>query len=220
MIKVPILKQTRQRFGLSSGFVLIHLGSIAARTGASTLLSSMSLLRDRREIELIFVGGGNQRRPIEDSAKALGLSRVRFLGEIEKQEDVIDLVHAADLAVLSQKATVTDSTVPSKLLTYMAGRRAMLASVNPLAVKQSQNHSYLAGGDDYSRPEDEKAFADAIVFLQRQAALRSVMGEAGRSYVEQHCEYSQVLSRFEEVLSSLVGTQRNQRTTHPRLSDI
>jgi colanic acid biosynthesis glycosyl transferase WcaI len=206
--------EIRRRFGISSGFVLIHVGSVAARTGASTLLSSMSLLRDRPEIELVFVGGGNQRRPIEESAKALGLGRVRFLGEVERQEDVIDLVFAADLTVLSQKATVTDSVVPSKLLTYMAGRRPVLASVNPES--EAASVIRISQGGMVTAPENEMAFADAILFLQREAGLRSTLGEAGRSYVEQYCEYSQVLGKFEAVLRSLLASRPGTRRSWDR----
>jgi colanic acid biosynthesis glycosyl transferase WcaI len=193
--------KTRQRFGLSSGFVLMHLGSVAARTGASTLLSSMQLLKNRCDIELVFVGGGNQRLLIQEQARKLGLERVRFLGEIERQEDVIDLVCASDLMVLSQKASVTDSTLPSKLLTYMASRSPVLASVN--SESEAAEVIRSSGSGVITKAEDEGAFAEAVLTLQQHEETRRRMGEAGRRYVEQHCEYSHVLRRFDALLDSM-----------------
>jgi len=193
--------EVRRRFGISSGFVLIHVGSVAARTGASMMLSAMLLLQDRPDIELILVGGGNQRVLIEQQARQMGLKHVRFLGEIDRQEDVISLVRASDLTVLSQKATITDSALPSKLLTYMASGLPVLASVN----RNSEAAKVIlrSGGGMVTEAEDDKAFAEAILSLQRQTEHRQRMGEAGRRYVERNCEYSFVLRRFEEVLDSM-----------------
>jgi colanic acid biosynthesis glycosyl transferase WcaI len=109
----------------------------------------------------------------------------------------------SDLMVLSQKASITDSVLPSKLLTYMASGLPVIASVN----SESEAAKFIrnSSGGFVTEAEDERAFAEAVLSLQQQHETRLRMGEAGRRYVEQCCDHSLVLRRFEVVIDSLLN---------------
>jgi colanic acid biosynthesis glycosyl transferase WcaI len=196
--------KTRRDFGLfTTDFVLTHIGSLAARTDAETLLNSMSILKKYSHIKLIFVGGGNLRVVVQEQAKQLGLDNICFLPGIPRREDLIALAEASDLLILSQRASITDATLPSKLLTYMASGRPVLASVNPLS--EAARFICDSGGGVVTQAEDARSFAEAVLSLEQQPESRARMGEAGRRYIDQNFEYSQVLKRFEAELNSMIN---------------
>jgi colanic acid biosynthesis glycosyl transferase WcaI len=194
---------TRARFGLGqSDFVLLHVGTLGVRTSAETLLEAMKLLRDHPRISLVFAGGGNMRAVIQGMASEMGLDRVRFIDGILQQEDLIALVRSSDLLVLSQKANVIDSVLPSKLLTYMASRRPVLASVH--SSSEAAQFILRSGGGRVTEAENGQAFAEATLALESQPEICAGLGEAGRRFVEATFERAMVLQHFEAKLNALL----------------
>lgn len=62
-------------------------------------------------------------------------------------------------------------------------------------------------GTHYLCADDERTFADAVVALLEQPALRERIAEAARSHVEAHCSYRSVARQFEAICLRTLGAQ-------------
>jgi len=80
---------------------LVNVGALAEKKGQGYLLEALERLRrERDDVELDLVGGGELRERLETQAERLGLAEVvRFHGETPKEE-VAELMRRADLFVL------------------------------------------------------------------------------------------------------------------------
>ena len=90
-------KELRHRLGLN-GQTLVFAGRLTAQKSLAIALSALACTE---RVELVVAGDGPDREPLERQAGALGLGeRVRFVG-IQPRERVLELLRAADAAVLS-----------------------------------------------------------------------------------------------------------------------
>jgi glycosyltransferase involved in cell wall biosynthesis len=119
------------------------------------------------------------------------------------QDDLPATLAAADLLVLAQLSRVIDSVAPSKLLSYMASGKPIVAAVNELSeaglmIRHAQCGVLVA-------PEEPAALAQALRDLHAQKGKRAGLGQAGRRYVAQHYDPSHILSMWTELVEDLIA---------------
>src|SRR4029077_20466961 len=123
---------------------------------------------------------GEERSLIEEAIDQRGLKNLRLL-PLQPAEGLAEMYSAADVLLLHQKAAVVDSVIPSKLLTYMAAGRAVLAAVSG----KSETALYVqrANCGLVVHPENPEALVEAVLSLRRDPAVQSGLGANGRAYV-------------------------------------
>src|SRR5260370_11443451 len=99
---------------------------------------------------------------------------------LQPVETLAEMYSAADVLLLNQKATIEDAVIPSKLLTYMAAGRMVLAA----ASERSEAARLIGNAQCGLRisAEDPKALVDAVSWARQQPALRKKLGANGRTY--------------------------------------
>jgi colanic acid biosynthesis glycosyl transferase WcaI len=117
--------------------------------------------------------------------------------------DLPMMLSGADIfvAVIEPEAGVY--SVPSKVLTYLAIGRPILASVpsENLAARLIREHD--AGYT--SPPGDDAAIIEKASLLAGDAELRARLGENGRAYASTAFDITAIGNRFSEILSDLVA---------------
>jgi colanic acid biosynthesis glycosyl transferase WcaI len=108
------------------------------------------------------------------------------------------------MLVINQARHVKDVLIPSKLLTYLASRRPVLAAVHPES--EAARFIQKAGCGWVIEPEEPSKFAEAILRLKQAPELRIQMGERGLSFIRENYDRPVLLKRFEETLRNLVNT--------------
>ena len=106
---------------------------------------------------------------------------------------------AADVLLLNQLASVKDTVVPSKLLTYMAAGRPVLAAVN----SSSQGAAILreANGGILVAPEDPLALVRGVETLMSAGpGPLAAMGSRNRAYAEEHFDKTKILAEHESLM--------------------
>lgn len=139
------------------------------------------------------IAGGGPRLEGMRSLAAETPGVVRVLGE---RRDVPDLIAAADLVCL----TSTAEGLPLTILEAMALSRPVVATRVggiPDAVTDGRTGTLVPAGDT-------DAFAEALVRLARDRALRRKMGEAGAADFGERFTLAAMSDRYGEVLSALV----------------
>jgi len=101
--------------------------------------------------------------------------------------------------LLSQRADVRDSVAPSKLLTYMAAGRPVVAAAHPGSAAAHLVRE--AGCGVVVAPEDPEALAAALRGLRRDADRRRELGRAGRRFAEARFDRGRVLAHWESLLA-------------------
>jgi putative colanic acid biosynthesis glycosyltransferase WcaI len=197
-------QEIRRQMGADqSDFLVVHTGNMGAKQGLSSVLDAARMANGSSAFKLALVGDGRQRQSLEERISLERIANVRML-PLQPAETLPDLLASADALLLNQRAALTDGVSPSKLITYMAAGRPVIAAAHPNSPAARLVHK--AGCGIVVRPEDPSALAAAIQAMQDNSH-RNEMGEAGRRYYRAHFDRDTVLKRWEQLLT-------NPRTTH------
>lgn len=200
----------RTRFGIPQDrFVVLHAGSMGVKQGLMNVVEAAALTRDTR-VCWVLVGDGEAREELVAAVRARHLDEtVRFV-PFQPDEQVPHMLGAADVLLLNQLRTVKDTVIPSKLLTYMAAGRPVLAAVN--AGSQAAEILREAGGGTVVAPDDPAALAAGARACAATARERlASWGASNRAYAEEHFDQRKILAGHEAFLLKAMGTRRMSR---------
>ncbi len=110
---------------------------------------------------------------------------------------------AADILLLNQKAAVKDAVIPSKLLTYMAAGRAVLAAVSEKSEAARQIRNAQCGMQISA--EDPAAMVEAVSQLRQDEPFRRKLGASGRAYAILNFTKQRVLLEYDELFQRVSG---------------
>lgn len=179
--------------GLKAGFPVVFAGNIGAAQGVEVILEAASLLRDTPDIHFVVVGDGVRRDWLRQEVSARGLTNVSLPGGYPVAAMPGLLQQAAVLLVTLLDHPAFRATVPSKVQTYMAIGRPIVAGLNgegARLVKEADAGLATPAGD-------AAALAEAILQLYRMApAERERLGVNGRRYFETHFDRSRLVDRL------------------------
>ena len=199
--RMSLPRYRRMLGGADGDFVLLHAGNMGAKQGLDNILAAASILRSNRLIRFALMGDGPRRDSIMAEAGRRQLTDMVIL-PLQADSEVPYFYAAADALLLDQVASVVNSVVPMKLLSYMAAGKPIVAAVHPESVaaqivKEADCGLLVPPG----RPT---ALAEAARELSSNANLDR-LGRNARQYMEKHFGRTHVISRWEELLAGLSG---------------
>jgi glycosyltransferase involved in cell wall biosynthesis len=106
--------------------VVVHSGNMGAKQGLEVVLEAAAGAPD---VLFVLQGNGSERVSLEAAVDARNLTNVEFLPSLSP-EDLVNLLRAADVLLLTQRASVTDMSLPSKLTAYIPAHTPIVASVS------------------------------------------------------------------------------------------
>jgi colanic acid biosynthesis glycosyl transferase WcaI len=115
----------------------------------------------------------------------------------QPRELLPEMLAAADVLVLNQSGHIIDMVIPSKLFTYMASGRPIVAAVH----QSSQAAACIrkAGSGIAVEAENPAALAEAILQLMKDRELAERLGQQGRLFVEEHCARDGIFNKYEDT---------------------
>jgi colanic acid biosynthesis glycosyl transferase WcaI len=189
----------RERYGLQNKFLVTHSGNMGVKQGLDVIVDAALLNKSDDSVHFLLVGDGAVCDRIRQRVAELELNNVSFLPLLEA-EDFRGLLAASDICLLTQQKSVSEIAFPSKIVTYLAAGRPVIASVNPSSeVAQTLCES---GAGRVVAPEDGAALLDAIQEF-RSADLREY-GQNAREYANRRWSSARVLGHLERSLLSVV----------------
>ena len=195
-------EQCRKRLGWSSGdFVCLHAGNMGRKQGLDTLLATAELLAAER-VRVVLAGSGNDRDRLEREARKRNLQNVSFI-DLQPANLYQSMLESADLLILNQRASVEGMALPSKLTSYFASGRPVLAAVS--ARSESAREMRAAGGGILVSPEAPHEMARAILELRNDPSRAQALGVSGLAYSAQHLGERAACMEFDRFLRCLVG---------------
>lgn len=193
------VSQYRRELGIPSGSsVALYSGNMGAKQGLEILAKAARILCDKSNLYFVFCGNGAARGDLEIQVR--GLPNVRML-DLQPMERFGELLAAADIHLLPQRADAADLVMPSKLTGILASGRAVVATAH----EGTEVATVVNGCGLVVEPEDAEAFSKAIWELASNVELRTKLGQAGRMYAERYLDRDQVLKAFELDVERLVS---------------
>ena len=181
-------------------FLIFHTGNMGKKQYLINVLNSADLSRQETGLQWVLVGQGEERRKLEQDISGRNLNNVRML-PLQPAEALSRMYSSADVLLLNQSRSIEDAVIPSKLLTYMAAGRPIVAAVS----ERSEAARQILRGNCgiVVQPENPQALVDAVLALRQDPALRRRLGLNGRAYVEGHFMKDQVLRAYDEFFRSV-----------------
>lgn len=195
------VEETRARLGWQKHeFVCLHSGSMGHKQGLENVLEAARLL-PRDNVTIVLAGDGNERRRLERHAAMLGLTNVEFV-PVQPPGRYEAMLRAADLLVVNQRRTVTDMSLASRLTSYFAAGRPVIAAV---AEESETGREILAARAGHLVPPDEPpALASAILALRELPRQLEALGLAGRRYAAEKLTAASALEDYERFVDRLM----------------
>src|SRR5205823_1156316 len=156
--------------------------NMGAKQGLDGLVDVGRLAEERgSRVRVVLMGNGSQRAALAE--RAHGLSRVSLLESLPEGEFMSALA-AADCLVLHEKPGVVEMSVPSKLTTYFAAGRPVVAATD----ERSGAAALLAASEAGLRVPAGAAgpILDAIEKIAADPAAAEQMSANGQAYAAEH----------------------------------
>lgn len=190
----------RRKHGIAPDtFVALYAGTLGYISGAEVLIDVARELQSRPNILLLVVGTGVVKENMERLAADAGLTNLKFL-PFQAQEDLPDVQATADVGLVTLLPNAGLTSIPSKILGYLAAGRAVLASVRETS---DTAQMVQAGQCGLVVPcQNPHAIADAIVKLADNPETTAQLGRNGRRLAQAQYARARCTELYEKILSA------------------
>jgi len=155
----------------------MHSGNIGLSQSLETVVQAATRLQQEPSIQVVFVGSGVKKPALEEQVRQLGLTNVRFLPYVPK-EQLYESFASADVFIVSLKKGLAGYIVPSKLYGILAAGRPYVAAVESDCEVTAITKQYDCGV--LAAPQDPADLAEKILLLYRNRELAKRFGTNAR----------------------------------------
>jgi len=180
---------------------VVYSGNLGRKQGLGQIVALAEELAGRRpEIEIVVRGHGSQAKELASEIGQRHLTNIQ-LYPLQPQQALGPALSAGDIHLVPQNPEAAAFAVPSKVFNIMAVGRPFIATCVPgslLWQLQQRSGAFLC-----VPPNEASAFADAVIQLADDEALRRELGRRGRAYVESHYAKPRILGDFMSRLDAI-----------------
>lgn len=193
----------RAEMGISyDDVVVLYAGTIGMVSGAEIVLrAAANLAKEQPKVRFVFVGEGPALPELKAGATELGLENILF-APFQPREKLAEVQAMADISLVTLKRGKGRTSVPSKVLGYMAAARPVVASVD--SNSETARLVLSAGCGVVVESEDGAALAEAIGRLAVSVEDRCLMGQRGRQFLEANYRRATVTKRYAEFFERIM----------------
>lgn len=193
----------RSEMGISpSTFVILYAGTVGIVSGASVVVEAAARVGQGKDVLFLFVGEGQVKEEIEAEARRRGLTNMRFL-PFQDRARLNEVQATADVSLVTLAPGRGRTSVPSKVVGYLAAGRPVIASVDEESDTAECVRS--AGAGIVVAPGSAEAIAGAVEALRGDPERRALMGASARRAFERDFGAPAVLDRYAAEVERLGG---------------
>ena len=180
-------------------FTVMYAGAMGEVQALEVLIDAAVMLRDRRDIGFLLVGGGVSEVSLRAQVSDAGLDNVRFIGHqpVERMAEVLAL---GDIQIISLKdLPIFRTTLPSKIQATLAAGRPIIGAVAGDAAVLIRD----SGAGLTATPGSAGQLAEAILKAATMPAdERRDWGGRGREYYIDHLSQESGAQALSDLLNS------------------
>lgn len=191
----------RLEWGLNGKFVVCYSGNMGRAHEFDTILRAAERLAGKAEaLVFLFIGGGAQRRMVEDEVRRRGLANVQFR-PYQDRAGLSFSLGVGDAHLVSQLPEVEGYVYPSKLYGILAVGRPLVfigdreGEIGALVEREGIGVAVRQG--------DAAGLADELLRLAGDAVLRAAMGARARALLCERYDKRIALKAWLELLREL-----------------
>ncbi|HEY6374270.1 MAG TPA: glycosyltransferase WbuB [Edaphobacter sp.] len=197
------LNPYRRELNLEGKALILYSGNMGAKQGLELLAPLAQSFEHDSRVHFLFCGDGAFRAQLE--SLVAHRSNVTLL-PLQPLNRLNDLLNAADIHLLPQRAGAADLVMPSKLTGMLSSGRPIIATAD---ADTQVAHVVRGQTPDQScglvvPAEDPQALHAAVTTLIEDPTLCAQLGSNARTCAVKHLGKQQVLERFERDLQSLI----------------
>jgi glycosyltransferase involved in cell wall biosynthesis len=206
-IKSATVTRERARFNLdwpSNAFIILHSGNMGLKQNLENVIETAKLFRREENFRFVLCGDGSQKKTLINLAK--GVDTISFLESVDEME-YPNLLLAADVLLINERSSVGNMSLPSKLTSYLAAGRPVLAAVSSDGACASELQR--TGGAGVIVPAENPAdLARAIRFLRDNPEKIQKMSNLALKYSQEYLLKSKAESTISSLLDSIKMTKK------------
>jgi len=192
----PAASEPRRAIDLPEGAVVaLYSGNMGEKQGVETLADVAATLSGSN-VHMVLAGAGAAAPRLQAATQAM--AHVHWLA-LQPASRLNDLLNAADIHLLPQRADAADLVMPSKLAFMLASGRPVVAG----AAAGTALARAIEGCGIAVPPGDAAAMAGAIRELARDEPRRRSLGAKARERAVAEWDREAILLAYERVLESL-----------------
>jgi colanic acid biosynthesis glycosyl transferase WcaI len=199
----------RTQLGWKTGeFVVLHSGSMGYKQGLESVIEAAAVARDDRRLRFVLQGEGNQKAALQALATKRELPNVSFL-PLAPVEELPNILSAADALLLSQRPSIRNMSLPSKLSSYFLAGVPTVATIasDDEAAREIEN----AGAGVIVEPGNPDRLVEVLAALRADPRRAQEFSASARTFAEQHLSEASSLGGIELMLWSCLEVSHDQR---------
>jgi glycosyltransferase involved in cell wall biosynthesis len=197
----------REKHGLAESFVVTYVGAHGVANHLIQLLEAAKLLKSYKEVKIMLVGDGMQKKILKEKAKEWELENVVFVDAVSK-EKIVDYIAASNVCTAVLKKVDTFKTVyPNKVFDYMSAKRPIILGIDGVAKELVEN----AGAGLFVEPENAQEFANAVLKLKEDPDYCFNCGERGFDYVSNNFARNILADKYIGIINEKVVAMKKER---------
>lgn len=194
--------------------IALHAGNLGAKQGLENVVEA-ARLADRRgsPVRFVLLGTGSRRADLE--RRGAGVQRLQFLDPLPDSQFETAL-SAADVLVLNERPEVAEMCLPSKLTSYFAAGRPVLAATGP---RSAATLDILASGAGVQvAPGQPAALLDGLFRIMEDPLGAGRMGANGQLFAREVLDAEVARQAYVAWAESLMPTAavRGERSPDAR----
>ena len=192
----------RRSWGLEGKFVVGYSGNMGRAHEFETVLQAAARLNHRSDIVFLFIGGGAQRKWIEDRARQLALRNITFRSYQPREELTLSL-SVPDVHLVTLLPGIESFVFPSKLYGILAAGRPVLfvgaagGEIPSLLIQGRIGYAIKCG--------NVAELEERILSFATNLARTKEMGEHARMLFEQRFVSRISLQKWAQLIDSVAS---------------
>lgn len=187
-------------------FSIVFAGNLGTAQSVETIVQASQYLRHLPDCKLVLVGSGYMLDWLRQKKMMHKLENLVLVGRFPNTDMPRIFEKAAGLLVTLKKEEIFSYTIPSKIQTYLAAGRPIIAALDGEGARIINE----AGAGLTCPAEDAENLARNIDRLFHMAeSEREVFGRSGRNYYLEHFEMQRQCKRLIEILESRINDKEN-----------
>jgi glycosyltransferase involved in cell wall biosynthesis len=180
-------------------FIVLHTGNMGNKQGLENAVRAARLADIHAlRVRFVLLGDGSQRSRLEQAGQ--GVERLQFLDPV-CDEIYAEVLSAADALLINERETVFNMSLPSKLTSYFAAGRPVIAAVSRDGTTARELLRAQAGM--VAEPNNPKELLETALALMLDPDTNSKYAVNARLYARRNLEKSASLRRVEELILDL-----------------
>lgn len=183
--------------------VILHAGNMGYKQGLENVVAAAQLAaRTNSRVKFVLLGDGNQRAELEGTAA--GVTTLEFLSPVPETE-LPAALGAADILLVNERPGVAHMSLPSKLTSYFAAGRPILAAADPAGFTCVE--LVASGAGICVPPGQPEQLLSAGIRLATDQDLSRELGVHGRAYCAAILAESAAIDAYEDWVVSLASSR-------------